>query len=155
QLDARAGEPRVPGRRARRRRGPGRRGGHLPGAGAARPRGVHAAHVSPGRGGRVTVGSPLRRAAAAVAHRTVILGFIAFAIFPFYWVVIPPFKQNADLCAGATNVQHDPFFLNLPPTLDPLRPLLGQPRYPPWLFNPLLGGVVVVLATLALAVPAG
>jgi len=103
----------------------------------------------------VTVGPPLRRAAAAVAHRTVILGFIAFAIFPFYWMAITTFKQNADLYVGATNVQHDPFIFNLPPTLDHLRTLFGQTRYPTWLFNTLLVGVVVVLVTLALAVPAG
>ena len=103
----------------------------------------------------MTVGAPARRLAAAVVHRLTILGFIAFAVFPFYWMAITTFKQNADLYVGATNVKHDPFIFNLPPTLDHLRTLFGQTRYPTWLFNTLLVGVVVVLITLALAVPAG
>jgi multiple sugar transport system permease protein len=97
----------------------------------------------------------LRRATSAVGHRALVLFFIVFALFPFYWMVVTTFKQNADLYVGATNVKHNPFIFNLPPTLDHLRLLFGQTLYPTWLFNTLWVGVVVVGVTLVLAVPAG
>jgi multiple sugar transport system permease protein len=99
--------------------------------------------------------SPARRVATAVVHRITVLGFIVFAMFPFYWMIVTTFKQNADLYVGATNVKHNPFIFNLPPTLDHLRTLFGQTLYPIWLFNTLFVGVLVVAVTLALAVPAG
>ena len=99
--------------------------------------------------------SPVRRTAAVVVHRATILFFIAFAIFPFYWMVVTSFKQNADLYVGATNVAHNPFLFNLPPTLDHLRILFGQTLYLTWLRNTLFVGLVVVGITLLLALPAG
>jgi multiple sugar transport system permease protein len=99
--------------------------------------------------------SPVRRAAAVVVHRATILFFVGFAIFPFYWMIVTTFKQNADLYVGATNTQHNPFIFNLPPTLDHLRILFGQTLYLTWLRNTLFVGLVVVGITLLLAVPAG
>jgi multiple sugar transport system permease protein len=99
--------------------------------------------------------SGLRRAAMVVGHRAIILSFTLFAIFPFYWMVVTAFKQNADLYVGATDVTHNPFIFNLAPTLDHLRILFGATLYPTWLFNTLLVGVVVVAITLLLGVPAG
>ena len=99
--------------------------------------------------------SPARRAVAVVVHRATILFFIGFAVFPFYWMVVTSFKQNADLYVGATNAAHNPFVFNLPPTLDHLRILFGQTLYLTWLRNTLFVGLVVVGITLLLAVPAG
>ena len=99
--------------------------------------------------------SPARRALAVVVHRATILFFIAFAVFPFYWMVVTSFKQNADLYVGATNTAHNPFIFNLPPTLDHLKLLFGQTLYLTWLRNTLFVGLVVVAITLLLAVPAG
>ena len=96
-----------------------------------------------------------RRLTAILGHRVLLLCFIAFAIFPFYWMVVTTFKQNADLYVGATNVQHNPFIFNRPPTLEHLRTLFGQTLYTTWLCNTLWVGVVVVVVTLGLAVPAG
>src|SRR5438034_9657864 len=98
---------------------------------------------------------PVQRALAQVSHRVVILGFTAFAIFPFYWMLITAFKQNSDLYVGASNTAHNPFIFNRPPTLDHLRILIGQTLYPTWLFNTLWVGLLVVSITLLLAVPAG
>jgi multiple sugar transport system permease protein len=103
----------------------------------------------------VLVRSPLRHAVSVLVHRATILGFVAFAVFPFYWMVVTTFKQNADLYVGATNVRHNPFIFNRPPTLDHLATLFGQTLYVRWLSNTLLVGVLVVLVTLLLAVPAG
>jgi multiple sugar transport system permease protein len=99
--------------------------------------------------------SPGRRLASAIVHRLTILAFVAFAVFPFYWMLVTTFKQNADLYVGATNTKHNPFIFNRPPTLEHLATLFGQTLYPTWLFNTLFVGAVVVLLTLALAVPAG
>ncbi len=99
--------------------------------------------------------SPLSRVLATVVHRVIILGFVLFAVFPFYWMAVTTFKQNSDLYVGATNTAHNPFIFNEPPTLDHLRILFGQTLYPTWLFNTLYIGVIVVSITLLLAVPAG
>jgi multiple sugar transport system permease protein len=96
-----------------------------------------------------------RKVAATVIHRIVILCFTLFAIFPFYWMVVTSFKQNSDLYVGATNVAHNPFIFNRPPTLDHLRYLFANTLYSTWLLNTLVVGVIVVAITLALAVPAG
>jgi multiple sugar transport system permease protein len=97
---------------------------------------------------------PMQRAMALVGHRAVILAFTAFAIFPFYWMVVTSFKQNSDLYVGASNTSHNPFIFNQPPTLIHLKILFQNTLYPTWLFNTLWVGAVVVLITLALAVPA-
>jgi multiple sugar transport system permease protein len=94
------------------------------------------------------------RVAATLGHRALILAFTAFAVFPFYWMVITSFKQNSDLYVGATDTAHNPFVFNEAPTLDHLRTLFGQTLYVTWLFNTLLVGVLVVVITLLLAVPA-
>jgi multiple sugar transport system permease protein len=97
---------------------------------------------------------PVQKALAVVVHRSVILAFTAFAIFPFYWMLITAFKQNSDLYVGASNTAHNPFIFNQPPTLIHLRILFQNTLYPTWLFNTLWVGAIVVIITLVLAVPA-
>jgi multiple sugar transport system permease protein len=97
---------------------------------------------------------PLRKGLAIVGHRITILGFTAFAIFPFYWMLITTFKQNSDLYVGASNTAHNPFIFNQPPTLQHLKTLFQSTLYLTWLFNTLWVGAIVVLITLVLAVPA-
>ena len=98
--------------------------------------------------------SLLRKALATLGHRITILGFTAFAIFPFYWMLITTFKQNSDLYVGASNTAHNPFIFNQPPTLQHLKTLFQNTLYLTWLFNTLWVGAIVVLITLVLAVPA-
>src|SRR5215468_10108356 len=97
---------------------------------------------------------PVKRALSTAGHRAIILGFTAFAVFPFYWMVITAFKRNSDLYVGASNSQHNPFVFNEPPTLVHLYTLFQNTLYPTWLFNTLFVGVLVVAITLLLAVPA-
>jgi multiple sugar transport system permease protein len=99
--------------------------------------------------------SSVRRVATALGHRLIILGFTAFAVFPFYWMVVTTFKQNSDLYVGAANTAHNPFIFNRPPTLEHLRTLFEQTLYLTWITNTLLVGALVVAITLLLAVPAG
>src|SRR5262245_22381098 len=90
-----------------------------------------------------------------IGHRGLVLSFTVFAVFPFYWMLVTTFKQNADLYVGATNLGHNPFIFNLPPTLGHLRYLFEKTLYSTWLLNTLTVGVVVVGITLVLSVPAG
>ena len=99
--------------------------------------------------------SSVRRVAATLGHRLIILGFTAFAVFPFYWMVVTTFKQNSDLYVGAANTAHNPFIFNRPPTLEHLRTLFEQTLFLTWVVNTLLVGALVVGITLLLAVPAG
>jgi multiple sugar transport system permease protein len=99
--------------------------------------------------------SSVRRVAATLGHRLIILGFTAFAVFPFYWMVVTTFKQNSDLYVGAANTAHNPFIFNRPPTLEHLKTLFEQTLYLTWVANTLLVGALVVGITLLLAVPAG
>ncbi len=90
-----------------------------------------------------------------VGHRAILLFFTAFAVFPFYWMLITTFKQNSDLYVGATNIKHNPFIFNAPPTLEHLQILFERTYFPVWLANTLSVGIIVVGITLVLAVPAG
>jgi multiple sugar transport system permease protein len=80
----------------------------------------------------------------------VILFFTTFLAFPFYWMLITLFKQNADLYATENN----PFIFNSAPTLENLRQLFYDTGFVRWLGNTGLVGVLVVGITLALALPA-
>ena len=86
----------------------------------------------------------------SVTYAVVIL-FAVLLAFPFYWMLITAFKQNSDLY----NMHNIPFIFNKPPTLANFQLLFGQTDYISWLINTVLVGLVVVVITLVLAVPAG
>jgi multiple sugar transport system permease protein len=92
-----------------------------------------------------------RRAAAAGGHAAILVFFVTFLAFPFYWMVITTFKTTQDLHDTANN----PYLFNDPPTLEHVRLLFEDTQYLQWLVNTGLVGVVVVLITLLLAIPAG
>jgi multiple sugar transport system permease protein len=76
---------------------------------------------------------------------------VTFLAFPFYWMVITTFKTNQDLY----NTHNNPYLFNSPPTLRHLSVLFEDTQYLQWLLNTGFVGVVVVIITLLLAVPAG
>ena len=78
------------------------------------------------------------------------LFFALFAIFPTVWMLISAFKENADLY----NVNNNPFLFNLPPTLKHVTFLFTDTAFAYFLRNSLIIGVLVVVITLLLAVPA-
>lgn len=84
-------------------------------------------------------------------HFGIVAAFTIFAAFPFYWMLITAFKQTNDLMRRENN----PFILNDPPTLEHIRVLFNDTLYANWLWNTAWVGVIVVLITLVLAVPAG
>jgi multiple sugar transport system permease protein len=92
-----------------------------------------------------------RRIAGKAAHAAVLIFFVTFLAFPFYWMVITAFKTNQDLY----NTQNNPYLFSSPPTLRHLSVLFEDTQYLQWLLNTGFVGVVVVIITLLLAVPAG
>jgi multiple sugar transport system permease protein len=95
-------------------------------------------------------GRDRRKFGAEVLRYAVLAVFAVLLAFPFYWMLIATFKQNIDLY----NVENNPFIFNLPPTLDHLKLLFFETRYVRWLGNTALVGVLVVIITLALSLPA-
>jgi multiple sugar transport system permease protein len=88
----------------------------------------------------------------ARAARWSILGTLTiFLAFPFVWMLITAFKRTGDLY----NLKHNPFLFYEPPTLEHIHRLFSETQYGEWLLNTALVGVLVVLITLILAVPAG
>jgi multiple sugar transport system permease protein len=92
-----------------------------------------------------------KKVAGGVVNFGVIAAFTAFASFPFAWMLITTFKQTKDLL----DPTHNPFIYHSPPTLEHLRVLFYDTLFVHWVLNTLFVGVVVVLITLVLAVPAG
>src|SRR6266850_3518776 len=150
QHHARPPHARLPARHPGRRPRPGRRHRRVSPAVPDRGRDRNAAagspHGSRGRGGGYVKRVPLYAAA---------LGFMAFAGFPFYWMLITAFKQNRDLYVGAFDTRHVPWIFNDPPTLEHVRLLFGQTDFLRWIANTLVVVVAVVVITVAVAVPAG
>ena len=82
-----------------------------------------------------------------------ILGPFAIVLaFPFYWMLWTSFKTELDLY----NVENVPFsFAQESPTTKNYTFLFEQTQYLTWVKNTVLVGLVVVVITLVLAVPAG
>jgi multiple sugar transport system permease protein len=89
--------------------------------------------------------------ALRTGHLALVTTFALFLAFPFLWMFVTTFKQTTDLL----DVKNNPFLFNEPPTLDNLRTLFTDTQFAQWLINTLEVGVLVVLITLLLALPAG
>ena len=91
------------------------------------------------------------RAPAVTLSRWVVLAlFAVLCAFPFAWATFTMFKSDGDLYT----VGHVPFLYNSPPTLDHIRVLLTETDFLVFVRNSLVIGVLTVLITLALSVPA-
>src|SRR5437016_6147722 len=91
-----------------------------------------------------------RRIWGKIVHVLVLGTFTILLAFPFYWMLITSFKQNVDLYT----MENNPFLFNAKPTLDHLKFLFTETRFVRWLGNTVFVGVIVVVITLVLAVPA-
>jgi multiple sugar transport system permease protein len=69
---------------------------------------------------------------------------------PFLWSLITAFKQNRDLY----NPENNPFIFNRPPTPDHVKYLFTDTAYLTFAWNTLWVGILVVLITLVLGLPA-
>jgi len=90
-----------------------------------------------------------------VALYAAALGFMVFAGFPFYWMLITTFKQNRDLYVGAFDTRHVPWIFNESPTLEHVRLLFRETDFLRWVGNTLIVVAAVIVLTVAVAVPAG
>jgi len=93
----------------------------------------------------------IRKLAGEGGFVAALTGLLAFAAFPFYWMIITTFKRDGDLY----NLESNPFWFNQPPTLDHIKLLFTQTQFVHWIENSLVIGLVVVAITLVTAVPAG
>jgi multiple sugar transport system permease protein len=92
----------------------------------------------------------LQRWGARGSHFLIVAAFTIFATFPFYWMLVTTFKRTSDLM----KTENNPFLFNEYPTLEHLRFLFSDTEYGRWLWNTALVGVLVVIITLLLAIPA-
>lgn len=90
-----------------------------------------------------------RRTKRTIVYAVVAL-FCFFSAFPFVWMLITMFKADRDLYRSTNN----PFIFNEPPTLDHLKLLFENTNYLGFLVNSLVVGILVVLITLVIALPA-
>jgi multiple sugar transport system permease protein len=79
-----------------------------------------------------------------------LISFCLFSACPFLVMVINTFKQDLDLYRP----QNNPFIYNEPPTLDHLRLLFFETNYTTFMWNSFVVGMLVVIITLVIAVPA-
>ncbi len=89
--------------------------------------------------------------ARGVVHLAILGAFAIFAAAPFYLMAVMTLKRTSDLLTRGNN----PYILNEPPTLENVRVLFEDTLYLTWLRNTAFVGVIVVVITLVLAVPAG
>lgn len=91
-----------------------------------------------------------KRVGARATLYAVATFFTLFAALPFAWMVLTIFKQNGDLYVAKNN----PFLFNKPATLDNVKLLFQDTDFLTYVRNSLFVGVVVVIITLAAALPA-
>ena len=77
--------------------------------------------------------------------------YVVITVFPFYWMFITAFKENADLY----ELKNNPLIFNQPPTLSHIDYLFTRTLFGQWMLNSLIIGLAVVLITLLIATPAG
>lgn len=91
----------------------------------------------------------IRRAKRVFLYLVVGL-FCFFSASPFAWMIITMFKEDRDLYRTANN----PFLYNIPPTLKHVQLLLDGTNFPVFLRNSVVIGVLVVIITLVISIPA-
>lgn len=92
-----------------------------------------------------------RKIMGRIALYLAVASFTFYAAFPFVWMLITAFKRNSDLY----NVKNNPFLFSQPPTLEHMRLLFEGTPFVRWLWNTGFVGLMVVVITLVIAVPAG
>ena len=92
----------------------------------------------------------VRRVRSQAGVYTLAFLFAVFCGFPFLWAAITMFRQTSDLYATNRN----PFAFTKPPTLSNITTLFTSTPYVHFIVNNVIIGVVVVVITLVLSIPA-
>src|SRR5690554_587776 len=95
-------------------------------------------------------GFDLRRVLRRFGLYTIVVAFCFFTAGPFLMMLITMFKQDRDLYRP----QNNPFIYNDPPTMENLRLLFQDTNYLVFVRNSLIVGILVVIITLVIAIPA-
>lgn len=107
--------------------------------------------IAPSERGDVRLPRARKAGARAVLYATATF-FTLFAGLPFAWMILTIFKQDRDLYFNV--MKSNPLRYNESPTLDNLRILFQDTSFLTFVRNSLFVGVLTVLITLALAMPA-
>ena len=94
-----------------------------------------------------------RRGGRRVRYLLVYVGlapFLAIVLLPLLWMAVTAFKHERDLYA----MHAFPLWFHLPPTLKHFHLLFTQTWFGTWVVNTAVVAALVVLITLATAVPA-
>ncbi|HKA45154.1 MAG TPA: carbohydrate ABC transporter permease [Burkholderiales bacterium] len=81
-------------------------------------------------------------------------GFIAFTLFPFYWMAVTAFRPDSELYHTWRQANAAPLW-TLEPTLEHVKGLLQTTAFPQWLWNTMLIAVVSTLISLVCGMFAG
>jgi multiple sugar transport system permease protein len=92
----------------------------------------------------------LRRLRGSIVFWVALSLFLLFAVFPVYWMFVTTFKQVNDLY----NLDNNPLFFHLPPSLDQVRYLFDKTNFVVWVENTAEVGLGVVAITLIICIPA-
>jgi multiple sugar transport system permease protein len=92
----------------------------------------------------------VRASLTTVSRWAVLAVFALLCAFPFAWATFTMFKDDGDLYT----VGHVPFLYNSPPTLNHIKVLLTETDFLVFVRNSVVIGILTVLITLALSVPA-
>src|SRR5215472_3880688 len=91
-----------------------------------------------------------KKLAQQVASYVALAFFMLIAVAPVFWMLMTSFKADRDLVNPATN----PFWFQLPLTVDHYAYLLTATKFTTWLGNTFTIATFVVLITLAVCLPA-
>jgi multiple sugar transport system permease protein len=98
---------------------------------------------------------------ARISLYTILSFFVVFAALPFAYMALTAFKTNSDIYRYLPDPsdqsswrEHPPFLFNEPPTLDHFVMLFTESKFLIFVRNTFFIGALVVLITLAFAVPA-
>lgn len=91
-----------------------------------------------------------RRRRGRIGLYTAAIAAAFLGAFPFLWSGVTAFKQNRDLYVKSNN----PFWFNLPPTLDHMKLLFSNTNFLTFVRNTAVVGLVVVIITLLISLPA-
>jgi multiple sugar transport system permease protein len=80
-----------------------------------------------------------------------LLGYLAIAVFPLYWMFMAAFKQDVDLIDTSVS----PFWFHRPLTFSHFDVLFAHTKFLTWYYNTYVIAAIVLVITLAVCLPAG
>ena len=89
-----------------------------------------------------------RRGRIAAVHYLSVLPFVLFSLFPFYWMLVTSFKQNAEIY----DLRAIPFWFRQAPTLEHYAFLFTRTQFLTWMGNNVVVAVLSTTAAVAISI---